>query len=349
MSAPFVSYSAFDVQNLRAGDKVEKTIPAKPGQQPGKYNEIPLFYQYPSVQEGVPPVMGNVRIEFPELYSNGGIVEKIGQSGRPEFSIMSKFPQVGETLIASQAVANLHKGAAFFLNQIKGSVGMYEFNVNTPSATGFKSPVVLSRDKTTGEIRAGFDPSMYFKLMKRGFGPAEEKSLFTDLSGKPMDWELLKGVEMRYIPLVEFSNIYIGGGKASIQFKLISAVVTSVVKKNTETTQTETIERIKASNPQAVSQLEDQIRKLLAIRQEMLASGAAAPPALVVAGAPPAPTEEPQQQHGLTPIPTQVSPPVQPALQVPAMPAPSMGAFLAQAPTLSAMPGVAQAPILRIQ
>lgn len=331
MSAPFAVYSTFDVQNLRAGDRVEKPIPAKAGQQPGKYHEIPLFYQYPPAHEGLPPVMGSVRIEFPELYSNGGIVERIGQSGRPEWSIMSRLPQVGETLRLTQVLSAFHLQAAQFLNACKGAVGMPLFSLQAPEATGFKSIIVLPRDKTTGEVRVGFDPQIYIKLMKRGFGATEEKSLFTGLDGKPIDWELLKGVELRYIPLVEFTNIY-ASGKASIQYKLISAVVTSVVKKNTETTQTATIDRIKQSNPDAVSQLEAQIMKLMALRNELTVSGA--PPTVTVAPPVP-PPEESSPPQGLTPVPPQASPP--------AAAAPSLTTFLAQAPTLPST------PVLRFQ
>lgn len=347
MSAtPFVTYDAFDVQNLRAGDRIEKPVPVKPGQPAGsKYHEIPLFYQFPSNVEGVPATMGSLRIEFPEMVSNGGVVEKIGQSGRPEFSIMSRIPQAGATLRLTQTLNNLHAGCAHYLNQVKGAVGMPLFSTQAPEATGFKNLIVLSRDKTTGEVRAGFDPQIYIKLMKRGFGATEEKSLFTGLDGKPIAWDLLKGVEMRYIPLVEFTNIY-ASGKASIQFKLISAVVTSVVKKNTETTQTETIARITASNPEAISMLESQIAKLMQYRDQMVAASAPTA-ALTVTGAPPAVSAPTEEASGLTALPPQTSPQLQSA---PVPQAPSMSAFLAQAPALPAMPaGGAPTPVLRFQ
>jgi hypothetical protein len=310
-STPFVTYNNFDVTNLKAGDRQEKQIPAKPGQQPGKYNEIPLFYQFDVSGH---TLMSDLRFEFPELYSNGGIVEKVGQSGRPEWSIAARLPQTGETLACKNAIDTLHKGAAQFLNQIKGAVGMYEFNVNSPTATGFKSPVVLARDKMTGEIKQGFDPMFYFKMMKR----YDEKTLFTDLRGKPLDWELLKGVEMKFIPLVHFKTIYVGGGKGSLQHIMVSAVVTSIVKKGTETTQTDTIARITSERPDSITSLEEQIRKLMDMKNEMIAQSVSIP---VSAPTPQIPS--PQQSPRANNIP-------------------SMNDFLAKAPTL---PGTAQPTI----
>jgi len=310
-STPFTTYDSFDISNLKAGDRQEKQIPAKPGQQPGKYNEIPLFYQYDVSGH---TLMGDVRIEFPELFSNGGIVEKVGQSGRPEWSIAARLPMNGETLKCKNSIDTLHKGAAQFLNQIKGAVGMFEFNASTPTATGFKSPVVLARDKMTGEIKQGFDPMFYFKIFKR----YDEKTLFTDLRGKPLDWELLKGVEIRFIPLVHFKTIYVGGGKASLQHVMVSAVVTSIVKKGTETSQIETIARITSERPESISSLEEQIRKLMDLKNEMMAST----PMSVPKPASPPPQVFTEPSHTVS--------------------VPSMNDFLQKAPTL---PGTTQPTI----
>ena len=83
----------------------------------------------------------------------------------------------------------------------------------------------------------------------------------------------LRGVEMKYRPLFHFKKIYIGGGKASIQFDITSAVVTHIVKANTESNQTDTIETLKRDDNLTKS-LREQIAALnLALDKSRAADG----------------------------------------------------------------------------
>jgi hypothetical protein len=112
-----------------------------------------------------------------------------------------------------------------------------------PEACGFKHPVYYPRDKVTLEIVPGKSPSLYLALSIR----KDAKTMFCGLDEQPISWDLLKNVSMSFVPLVQFEKIYVGGGKPSLQMKLVSAVVTSVVSKSSLVRQKSTIERLKQS------------------------------------------------------------------------------------------------------
>ena len=75
---------------------------------------------------------------------------------------------------------------------------------------------------------------------------------------------------MKFVPLVHVENTYIGAGKASLQMKIVSAVVTYIAARNTVTRQTETINNILKVNPNAKDTLAEQIAKLTMERQNLL-------------------------------------------------------------------------------
>jgi len=324
MSQPYVTYDKFDVTNLRAGEIQEKTVSAKKGEtSTQKYKELPLLYCYPpSNPQESGTVIKTLRIEFPELLTRDGITEKPGQNGKLDISIPVKLPPHGVTKKLIDMISTLHQGCAHYLYAVRGLAGMYEFNKDNATATGFKNPIFYSRDKTTGEIRAGADPTFFLKLLKRGYGASEEKTLFTDLDEKPIPWHLLKGVEMTFIPLMEVDHIYLGGGKASLQLKMISAVVTSVAKRNTKTTQDETIKRLRETNPDISRMVSEQIQEL---KRLYLDNGPETPEVTM---------EAPKPESGLTVVPPQTPSPPQQAT-------PSMTSFMASAPIMMpAMPRV---------
>ena len=262
--------------NLLYSQPVEKLVPTKPPQQPGsggKYHEIPLQYKYGDR-------VSDFLMEWPELYSNGGLNEKPGPTGRPEQSIMVSLPPKDETKVLADKINAIHKACCQIIGKCKGAVKMFDFDPNAPGQS-FKNPIYKSRDKVTGEIIEGRDSAFFLKCFKRGYGATEEKTLFHRpvkvmkdgkevIQYETIPWELVKGVELRFIPLVHVKKIYVGGGKASLQMEVVSAVVTYLAGKGSTSKQMATIESLVGKNPNIVSSLEEQIAKLTMTRQSQI-------------------------------------------------------------------------------
>lgn len=269
-------------------EPVDKNVPVKQGMAPGsagKYKEVPIKYNYgPEGQL----MLDELYMEWPELYSATGLTEKTGLSGRPEFSIMVSIPTTGETGRLITALNGLHHTCAEFIFKVKGKLGFPMFQVAMAEGMGFKNPLHQARDKTTGEL-LGRNPSMFLKCFDRGI----EKTLFhrpckkmnrqtgqvecgpdgTPLPAyEPMDWKLLKdGASIKFIPLVHIKKIYVGGGKCALQMELKSAIITNVIQRGTESMQMDTIETLTREDSKIVDNLDEQIAKLMALKQDVLA------------------------------------------------------------------------------
>jgi len=221
--------------------------------------------------DGERKVLRDFVIEGPEMTSSQGIITKDGQSGKKEYSIMCKFDQSNQTNAEFiETINKVHGGVAFILKQLKGAVKLYNFNADMPEATGLKNPVYRARDEVTGEPIQGRAPSMFLKLFSRGKPPMVEQTLFTDIMGKPIPWTLIQGVDVSFIPCIHVKRIYIGGGKASIQMEVLSAVVTSIRARNTTTKQTTTLRRLQDERPELADTVSAQLAKLSLDRQEQL-------------------------------------------------------------------------------
>ena len=246
-----------------------KDVPVKPGQTPGsagKYYQIPLRYDY-----------------------GGGLVEK-EQNGKRDFSIMTSMPLKTEAGLCVEKFQDIHARCCGILGLYKGQIGLGSINFKNSEVASavFKNPIYYSRDKVTGDLIQGRDPTIFFKCFRRWYSNTEEKTLFVipakkmdkngkvvidEMTGKPvidyqpMDWGLIKGSEIHFIPLIHIKSIYVGGGKASLQMEMVSAVLTSIKGRGTSTKQTATIENLVQANPNILSTLEEQVAELTANRQ----------------------------------------------------------------------------------
>jgi hypothetical protein len=153
------------------------------------------------------------------------------------------------------------------LDKVAGSVGLMNFNIDMPAATGFKDPMYYPRDKITRKLVPGGLPSMYYKLFVRGKPPYEERTLFTHVGGKVVSWASLKMVYMKYIPLFHIKGIYAGGGKASIQMEMVSAIITDIRAKGSESQQTSTMSRLQQTRPELVDDVTEKLARLEANRR----------------------------------------------------------------------------------
>lgn len=267
-------FTDFQIQRLSCTPFEQKTIPgtgpqANPPSAPQFYYQIPLLYNFGEPIEN--RKLNDFLFEACEMDSKFGIQSKVGQSGRPEHSIMVTLDgNIADQARFIETTGQLHAGCAYILGQMKGGVKLPLFNAQMAEATGLKNPVHRPRDEVTGELIQGRNPSMFLKLFSRGKPPMVEQTLFTGLDGKPIPWTLLTGVEIKFIPLIHVKRIYVGGGKASIQMEVTSAVVTSVRARNTSTRQTGTIERLKGARPELADAVAAQLAKLTADRQDQM-------------------------------------------------------------------------------
>jgi len=267
MQAPKVSYRDFDPANLvktppqqkQSQPKVDPNNPNAPPQ-PITYFEIPLSYRYTIKDKdgGEKSVIADLYIEGPELFTPGGINSK-EMNGKAVHSIFTQFdlqdPEiqafVGTEVERPGTMERLYRVVIDRLDEAKGAVGLGRMQHKMMIEGVTTYPIHWPRDATTSQVIAGKNPSKYFSLFSYGQGYSQRRTLFcapvADADGKVtnLDWEMLRGVEMKYRPLFHFKKIYIGGGKASIQFDITSAVVTHIVKANTESNQTDTIETLK--------------------------------------------------------------------------------------------------------
>lgn len=228
-----------------------------------KYYELPFKYNYGTKEH---PNLSDFLFEGPKFKSTRGLVMK-EFNGKPSWSIMQYLPDKDPVMKAfKDALTKIYYACGFSLSKVKGAVGIREFDFKNPSATGFKNPISFPTDKE-GNIIEGKDPFIYFKIIKT----YDQKTLFTEIDvKKEIRWELLQNVEMEYIPLFHLEKIYIGGGKASLQMKMKSAIVTSIQGKNTSSNQVETAARLKEEDPDAEMSLKDQIAQLMLQRQDEL-------------------------------------------------------------------------------
>jgi hypothetical protein len=269
----YATYTDFTVSRLSCTPSEQKTIPgtgpqSKPASPPQYYYQIPLMYNF-GTQEN--RILNDFLFEGCELETNFGIQSKPSQSGRVEHSIMCRFDLNNKEHVSFiESIGNIHAGCAYILSQMKGQVKLYNFNPEMAEATGLKNPVYRARDELTGEVIQGRSPSIFLKLFNRGKGTMTEQTLFTGLDGKPISWTLLQGVEMKFIPLIHVKRIYVGGGKASIQMEVLSAIVTCVRARNTTSRQLGTIQRLQHDNPELADTVAAQLAKLSLDRQDQM-------------------------------------------------------------------------------
>jgi len=264
-----VTYEEFSPDKLGASEPSKEQI--KKEKETIDYFEMKLHYNYGTVED---PVISDLFLELPELPATGIRVREdqtMGKNGsytKKNHSMMIKFdmsdPKTkNEIAKALEKTEELHASACSFVYKNKGKVKMHDYN-GQPGGL-FKSPIYRPRDENTGEIIKGKNPNLWIKL--RNY--KNNKTLFTDLNGKVVDWSLLTDVDIHFVPLLHFEKIYVGA-KASLQVYLASAILTKIVPMNTETRQMSTLERLKAKNNGLADTVEAQLADLRLARQEML-------------------------------------------------------------------------------
>lgn len=273
VNTTYATYTNYTNERLLCTAPEQKTVPntgpnSNPPSPPQIYHQIPIMYNF-----GTKNVrnINDCFIEGCEMETPFGIQSKTSQNGRDEHSVMCRF-DIGnqEHNRWIETINQLHMGCAAILQQNKGLVKFFNFNAQMAEATGLKNPIYRPKDQVTGEPIQGRSPSMFLKLFSRGTPPMGSQTLFTDLSGTPISWKLLQNVIMKFIPLIHVKRIYVGGGKASIQMEVVSAIVTSVTARGSTTMQTSTLHRLQAIRPELADSVAAQLAKLTLDRQDQM-------------------------------------------------------------------------------
>jgi hypothetical protein len=262
MSDKFVDYTQVDASKIIGSTPESKQIPNGGG----SYLQLPLSYDYGTPES---PLIDNFYLQFP-VVSSSGIMEKLDEkTGKRSYSMYIPLPKSDEAVKTFlDKFSQIFRSTADIIFKYRGQCKVTAQTVDMMIMAGlYKDPVYYPRDKATNEIIQGRSPSMYLKLLKRGVGASEQKTLFCDLKGNPIDWKLLYGAEMKLIPLVHVESIYIGT-KPSLQLKMVSAIVLEVHQRGSQTRQMSTIQKIVSENPDSVTALERQIAKLAMERQD---------------------------------------------------------------------------------
>lgn len=259
-----LDYNNIQKENITNLGVSEKSIPNdKSG---GKYKEIRLGYKYPT-EDGKGVRIDTFDVEYPKILCSQGISEKEENDGRISYSMrFSLDPNDNADLI--KKVEDIYMGTAVQIDLNKNDLGdAYEyFQVDRPFASGYKSPLYYSKDKVTKKVIPGRKVSQYIKLFN--YGPANRSNFINPIDGGSIDWSLLIGAELEIIPLIRYEKIYCGGGKLSLQTKLISAVLVSAEAPNSQVKQQDTIDKIR-EDESLVEDLRQQLMKLQAKYQEL--------------------------------------------------------------------------------
>lgn len=267
-------YEKFIGNHVQAIEPKQKSFETAQGKQ--TYNEIPIQYNYGSDEN---PIIDSCFFEFPIVSTNGGIVckkeeKKSRNPGDPpymkeSYSMMFVFDlQDNDCVKCLSKLDELHRGVARAIFPYKTKIGLPYFDPNNPQATGLKNPVYYKMDELTNEPVKGRNPSIWVKMNHW----KNNKTLFTDLNGNPIDWSLLYDVEAKMIPLIHVEKVY-SGATTSIQMKMVSAVITDIAPLNTRSRQVNTLERLKQKYSGLADTVASQLAQLRMEKQDVLDDG----------------------------------------------------------------------------
>jgi hypothetical protein len=269
---------------IKTGENVDKTkfIGDEPKetkfdaeQGPVRFNDIKLFYNYGTESD---PCIQEVFLEGPLMKSDRFNVKDEGmktskkgnQYHKITYSMMLRFDlstpeNKEETLKCLSTFREAYLGCAHAMAPFKGKVGMHHFNPEQPEGT--LNDFVYWYRNSNGDIIQGKEPVMWCDFSS--YGP--HKTLITDMKGQAIDWKMLENSEVEMVPLFHISMIRVGTIK-KIKVGMKSAIVTKIIQSGSETTQVDTLERLKNKyGAQKIDEVEAQLAELRMNKQDQMA------------------------------------------------------------------------------
>lgn len=251
-----IPFGEYNPEMYKMLDPKEETVPNSTI----KFFRAPTVYDY----EGDASMPREFRFEGPELTSKYGLSENPAPNDPKKMTysigvMLSRSNPVEAALI--KFLIDFRKQNYDLIHPIRGKVGVPKLTDET-----FKSILSYRKDPDTKLEMLDSDPTWYINLFRRGKPGYEVSSLFTDFNGKAIDWSLLKSATMKFIPLISVKGMTSTAGKVSIKMEMVSAVVTGIEPAGMQSTQNETIDRLKNANPQLASQVEAQLANMAKMR-----------------------------------------------------------------------------------
>ena len=238
----FVTAQNCDKEKMMYSPPIELQHGSDIGRQSRYYN-VPLLYEYMSE--------GNISVD--DMVLEGCMMESLGikQYLRPTNKTIHEitgkmFPIYNpDQSKFVDIVDKIHQRCGQFIDTVKREVGIRDFDVKRLS---FFMPDLIKRrtNDATGEIIHNTPSAITMKLLP---GNSENRSMFVDLDENEIPWDLLKNVNMRFIPIIRFKHINIVNGRATVRVELIRAVVTHISVPNRKYNQSKTITELKLKYP----------------------------------------------------------------------------------------------------
>lgn len=264
------TYKNFNRNNLTNTKPTQQIIAPKPGQAaiPPAWM-IPLQYNYGTEEN---PYFNDFEMVLCEFTSPVGITKKetTNDNGekRIDESIMVKFdPSNPAQLKQLEVFDDLYMRGAELIDGVKGVIKKHKFNAAEPDSDVYKKLVYFPKDEITGQPIAGRLGSMFLKLFTRGSGVMLDQTLFVDAKNKPIDRNLLMGVELKFIPKMSIKKIRVAAGM-TFQMEMKEAIVTSIKARNTESSMFSTLAELRNERPELENLVTSQIAKLQMDRQD---------------------------------------------------------------------------------
>ena len=271
MSKYIESGQPVDKNNFKGSDPKEEGFTSENG--PVKYYDQKLFYNYGTTEE---PIVQDVLLEGPPMKFQE---LRIRDEGMKKSRKGNDYHKVTTSMICVFDLADndtkdeckksleyfreAYLGCALALGQHKGKVNMHHFNPDQPDGT-LNNFVYWPTDNNG--IIPGRNPSVWANF--KSYGP--NKTLITDLNGKPIGWDLLKESDGVIVPLFHLESNFVGSVK-KVKVNLKSGIVVKIVPTASETCQTSTIDRLKAKYGSGkADEVEAQLAELRLAKQEVL-------------------------------------------------------------------------------
>lgn len=224
------------------------------------YYTIGLSYNYGTDSK---QILDTFFLELPPCISSGIMLNT--QFGKSNYQMQLKFKGECQEVVC-QKWEEIYQRILSILESKSAFCGNFlsNFEAKNPGNV-LRRPLYIRTDPQTKKRVEGVAPSLYAKLYHRQYGTISEKTLFIDPQGKEIDWKCLYNVDVELIPVLQMSDLFVGG-KLSIRFQMVSAIVLDLRPRNSSSRQVDTLEDL-AQDETLVSKVSEQIQSLMKDRE----------------------------------------------------------------------------------
>lgn len=255
-----INYIDLTADNLYPHSELPvKNMISNSGQQ---YYQVQFEYEHGNEKV---KTRSSLQIELCEMKVPYGLRSGLSKyNGKQEDSMIAYFDTKKEDQLCIQKLNDISAKLRDIFFEVRSHVGFSPKMSRDDVDDLIKGGIVYYPYDEKGEIPEGKQPSIYLKLFKRGTHPKIYSTMFTDLNGQEVPWNILISAELVIIPVISVNNIFVGKGKkasVSIQFELKSAVVVDLIPKVFVSMQQSTIDNYNKSHPEQSQILSEKLNK----------------------------------------------------------------------------------------